>query len=208
MNVMKKDRAIQIAILKILGGTGYMAWVLQLLLLVALYFERFYHSGAGQTLFPTSDNGTNLPPESVTTPSITLPTSGFFTILMVVLGVALVGVVIYVVTMRYVPAINKTATKVVHEAAEQTVRQVERTGRKKLPVRKRRALTARVAWWIKLCVSIVPLGIVLLVVGTPLVSKQVAVLSMGLLSLWAVLCFTAQAAGARIWRRAAQTTEL
>ena len=127
---------------------------------------------------------------------------------MLALGVVLVGVVIYVVTMRYIPAVNRAATKVVHKTAEQTVKQVERVGHKKLPVRKRRMLTDRIVWWVKLCISIVPLAIVLFVVGTPLISKQAAVLTMGLLSLWAVLCFAAQAAGAHIWRKAVQTTEL
>lgn len=208
MNMMKKEQIVQTTILKVLGGAGYMAWVLQFLLLVMLYFEQFYRSSAGKVLFPASNNGTNQPPEPITVPSIMLPTSGPFVVLMLLLSVALIVGVIYVVAMRYVPAVNKAATKVVYEAAEQTVRQVERVGHKKLPTRQRRTLTTRVVWWLKLCVSIVPLAIVLLVVGTPLVSRQAAILLMGLLSLWAVLCFTIQTALAHIWRRAAQMTRL
>jgi len=195
-------------ILNVIGGAGYLAWVLQLLLLVALYFERLYHSSVGKVIFPTSTDGTNLPPEPVSTPAITLPTSGPFMGLMFALGIALIGIVTYVVTMRYIPAVNKTATKVVHEAAEQTVKQVERTGHKKIPLRKRRLLTARLIWWIKVGISVAPLVIVLLVGGTPLIPKQAAVTSVGALSLWAVLCFTTQIVLARLWQKTVNLDDL
>ena len=110
--------------------------------------------------------------------------------------------------MRYIPAVTKTATKVVHEAAEQTIKHVERTGHKKIPVRKRNALTARLVWWIKVGTSVTPLVIVLLVGGNPLISKQAAVAIIGALSLWAVLCFTTQIVLARLWQKTVNLDDL
>jgi len=194
--------------LKLIGGAGYLTWALQLLVLLALYFERFYHSNVGRVIFPTASNSGGEQPDPVATPSIALPTSGIFTWIVLFLGLALIGLVVYIVTMLYIPAINKTAKKAVKDIADHTVDQIERAGRKKLTKRKRRSMSARIVWWLKLIISITPLAIVLFVEGTPLISKEAALLVTGALGLWAVICFTAQKALAHVWRKTITDDEL
>ncbi len=195
-----KHNPIQIALLSVLGGAGYLTWVLQLLMLVALYFQQLQDSSMGKVVFPAPDESTINRHESTVESSFTLPTSGLFTVFAVFVGLAFIGWAVYLVTMRYIPAVNKTANKVVHVAAEQTVAQTARISHKKLPVRKQRLITARVVWWLKLSISLLPMAIVLLVSASSLVSKQVATLIMAILSLCAVLCFATQAALAKLWR--------
>lgn len=194
-----KNNTVQKALLTALGGAGYLAWVVQLLVLVALYFQSFKDSSVGQVVFPVPSNDTP-PPKPAMLPDVTLPTSGPFLIVMVVLGLVFVAFAAYLVFVRYIPAVNKTAITVVHKVAEQAVVQTERHSKTKLPVRKRRILSARIVWWLKVGISLLPLIVVLLIAGSPLISKQSAVFIMAVLSLWAILCFVTQATLARFWR--------
>lgn len=206
---MKTTRhAIKNALPKLFGSAGYVAWVLQFLVLIALYFERFHASSVGKVIFPAPDDAVTNAPDPVTGYAISLPSSGLFTALMLAIGVAFICLVIYVIVMRYIPTVNRNASKAVHVTAEQTIKQVERVSHKKFPTRKRRMLTVRVIWWLKLGISIMPLIVVLFVVGTPLIAKEVAVMIVGALSLWANVCFTVQAVLVHAWRKNAQVDEL
>ncbi len=176
-----------------------MAWVMQLLLLVALYFQSFKDSSVGRVVFPMPSNDVIPPAEPKIIPDITLPTSGPILVIFAALGVAFVLFTVYLVIMRYIPAVNETAEKVVHEVTKHAVEQTERHHKKKIPVRKRRALSARITWWLKIGISLLPLFIVLVITGSTLISRQAAVLLMALLSLWAILCFATEATLARLW---------
>lgn len=138
--------------------------------------------------------------EPTVSPGITLPSSGLFTFIAMLAGLVFIAWAVYLVTLRYIPAINKTANKVVQVAAEQSVAQTARITHKKLPVRKKRLLTARMVWWFRFLFSLVPLVVVVLAPASPLVSKQVMTFIMAVLSLWAVLCFGVQILLAKLWR--------
>lgn len=177
-----------------------MTWVLQLLLLAALYFQQFQGSSVGKVVFPQVDESVIAARESSVGPGMTLPTSGLFTFFAVLAGLAFVAWAVYLVTLRYIPAINKTANKVVQIAAEQSVVQTARITHKKLPVRKQRLLTARIVWWLKFTISLVPLVVVMIAPASPFISKQATTFIVAVLSLWAVLCFGAQTVLAKFWR--------
>lgn len=188
-----KTKPVQTLFLKALSGAGYLTWALQLLLLFAVYFQSVKETSIGKVVFPEINNVRVPINEPAVNTGITMPTSGPFTVIFAVVGIIFVLFAIYLVVMRYIPAVNKTAEKVVVEVAKKAVQQTERHNKKKIPVRKRRILSARISWWLKITISLVPLVFVLLIEGSPLIPKQIALLIMSTLSLWAILCFAAHA---------------
>lgn len=192
--------AVQVGFIKLFGGAGYVLWALQFLLLVALYFDRFRNSPAGKVVFPSLDENM-LPPEPTAISAVSVPGSGIVAVLVFMLGLAFIGLVVYLIAARYVPAVSKAGSSAVYRAAEQTVTQTERLTQKKLSRRKQQLLTGKVARWLKLVVSVIPLLIVLNVAATPLVDEKLALLLMSMLSLATVVSFSMQAALQHIWRK-------
>jgi Ca2+/Na+ antiporter len=109
---------------------------------------------------------------------------------MAMLAVALmVAFVIYLIVRLYVPTVNKTADAVVAATAKQALKQLEQVTHKRMSPVKRYRFTHRVIIWLKIGVSVMPVVIVLCVTTTSLISRDLAIGSMSVLSLWAVVCF-------------------
>lgn len=170
-------------------AAGYLAWVVQLLLLVLLYFQGLKESSIGRMVFPTYVPGPTNASELTDTQSVSLSPSVLLAVITVLAVLGMVICIIYVTVRYYVPTVNKTADKVVETTAKQALKQVERVRHKQLSPVKRKIFTRRIAFWTKISVSLVPFVITLLVMGSPLIPRDYAVMTMAGISLWAVVCF-------------------
>lgn len=140
-------------------------------------------------VFPTYIPGPVSIPEPTDVPSVALSPSLLLAIITVLAVLAMIVCIVYVTVRYYVPTVNKTADKVVATTAKQALKQVERVRHKQLSPVKRKVFTRRMVFWTKIVVSLVPFVITLLVTGSPLIPRDYAVVTMAVLSLWAVVCF-------------------
>ncbi|QQS69282.1 hypothetical protein IPP75_05185 [Candidatus Saccharibacteria bacterium] len=195
---MKQKKKVHNSILKILGGTGYFTVFMEWFWLLALYLPGFFDSELGKTIFPKNVPVEELRP--VTTVAAQEP-SILLLIGTILLAAVIIGAVFYVVFAKYIPAAAKVTNKVVHVAAERAVPVVAHKPVEKIPARKRKLLTERVLFWVKMILALTPLGIVFIArINQNNVETQIIILGFAFLSVAALMCFVCQTWLLRRWR--------
>ena len=187
-------------IVKILGGIGYVAIVAQWLLVADLWLPRFLNSGLGKLVFPQSHTELNVPHPAVSAGASSGP--DFVTIFLVLcLAVASIGLVIYMVTVRYTRAISHTGSQITHAVAKRALRTIAHKPLAEMPVRKRAVLSRRLLFWTKVVLTLVPLALLALVLsgGTREIVALLALLVQTVLATAAVLTFLVQSLLASHW---------
>jgi hypothetical protein len=195
---MKQKKKMHNSILKILGGTGYFTVFMEWFWLLALYLPGFFDSELGKTIFPK-----NVPveePRPVTTVAAQEP-SILLLIGTILLAVVVIVAVFYVVFAKYIPAAAKVTNKVVHVAAERAVPVVAHKPVEKIPVRKRKLLTERVLFWVKLLSALTPLLVVFATRSKQQeIESQLLLLGVAILTALATISFVLQTHFSRRWK--------
>ncbi len=186
-------------LLKTLGGVGYFVVFMEWFWLLGLYLPSFFESEVGRTIFPEAKpQPTTLEP----TTSAPIEPSAFITFLFVLLALTIITLVLYVIFAKYIPTAATAATKVVHVATEKAVPVVAHKPLEKIPARKRKLLTERILFWMKLIASVLPLVIVFATqYNETTVESQLLMLGFGALCSVAVTVFVLQTLLAYQWRR-------
>ena len=180
-----------------LAGAAYLAASFEWLVLLAIALPGFFDSSLGHTIFPQYSA---LPPSPEPTEATQVP-STFIAGLTIVAGLLLIGLVIYIIVMRYIPTMSRSASKVVHVTAQKAVPVITHKPAEALPARRRKRLTARLVLWIKLTVVVLPVVIFAFVhLARQTLGTQLALLAQSLLALFALGGFLCQLALARQWR--------
>ncbi len=213
----KKAKRWQQVLVSIIGGVGYLTWLVLLLVLVGVYFRDVQQSSVGKMVLPTYVPASTAPVD----PELQTGEAGeplaLSPIIAVVLILGLVSLMAYVLFMRYIPAASRSAEKVVEKTAEVAVGQIERHHKKKLPKRKHIQLTEQVRWVVKLVISLVPAALItlwpasvlhehILPDGSTDPMSYVIKLTIFFLCTWAVICFCTQTALMRLWGVAPQNS--
>ncbi len=194
---MKKLKPHQRLTLTVSGGVGYLVVAFEWLGLLVLYLPSFFDSLIGQTIFPEQKTPTPQPVE----PGSTQMPSELTVLLTVLAGVVLLGLIVYVIFMRYVPTITKSASKAVHVTAQKAVPVVARKPVETIPARRRKLLTARLVLWLKVLAVVIPVAVFGIVhVQRRTINTQLALLALSALALIAIGAFLCQLLLARRWR--------
>lgn len=195
---MKQKKKVHSSILKILGGTGYFTVFMEWFWLLALYLPGFFDSELGKTIFPK-----NVPieePRPVTIVAAQEP-SMLLLIGTILLAAVVIVAVFYVVFAKYIPAAAKVTNKVVHVATERVVPVVAHKPVEKIPVRKRKLLTQRVAFWVKLLSALTPLLVVFATRSKQQeIESQLLLLGVAILTALATISFVLQTHFSRRWK--------
>lgn len=195
---MKQKNKVHSSILKILGGTGYFTVFMEWFWLLALYLPGFFDSELGKTIFPK-----NVPieePRPVTTVAAQEP-SMLLLIGTILLAAVVIGAVFYVVFAKYIPAAAKVTNKVVHVATERVVPVVAHKPVEKIPARKRKLLTERVLFWVKLLSALTPLLVVFATRSKQQeIESQLLLLGVAILTALATISFVLQTHFSRRWK--------
>lgn len=195
---MKQKNKVHSSILKILGGTGYFTVFMEWFWLLALYLPGFFDSELGKTIFPK-----NVPveePRPVTTVAAQEP-SILLLIGTILLAAVVIGAVFYVVFAKYIPAAAKVTNKVVHVATERVVPVVAHKPVEKIPARKRKLLTERVLFWVKLLSALTPLLVVFATRSKQQeIESQLLLLGVAILTALATISFVLQTHFSRRWK--------
>ena len=194
---MKQKNKVHSSILKILGGTGYFTVFMEWFWLLALYLPGFFDSELGKTIFPK-----NVPieePRPVTTVAAQEP-SILLLIATILLAAVVIVAVFYVVFAKYIPAAAKVTNKVVHVATERVVPVVAHKPVEKIPARKRKLLTERVLFWVKLLSALTPLLVVFVTRSKQQeIESQLLLLGVATLTALATISFVLQTHFSRRW---------
>lgn len=195
---MKQKNKVHSSILKILGGTGYFTVFMEWFWLLALYLPGFFESELGKTIFPK-----NVPieePRPVTTVAAQEP-SILLLIGTILLAAVVIVAVFYVVFAKYIPAAAKVTNKVVHVATERVVPVVAHKPVEKIPARKRKLLTERVLFWVKLLSALTPLLVVFATRSKQQeIESQLLLLGVAILTALATISFVLQTHFSRRWK--------
>lgn len=189
-------KAIKQFILTFLSKLGYLLAAGEGLLVLAVDLPSFMDSAIGKSLIPKS----HVPPKPVIEPVAVSPPPAVVIVLGVALSVFLVGLVIYVLIMRYIPTTTQLAQTIVKKVALQAVPIVAHEPLEHIAPKKRRYLTARIMWWLKVCLAVFPVvGVgALYIYGQSLGRLFVVCVEAGLAS-FVLISFTAHALLARRW---------
>lgn len=198
---MIAKKAFRYFVLSFLLRIGYFLVVCEWLIFLAMYLPIIFDSAPGRLL----PKGTAPPAPTAPTP-VAEPPAAIVIVLGVALSVFVVALVVYVLIMRYIPTTTKVAQTIVKKAAQQAVPLVAHKPIEHVPPKRRQRLTARIVWWLKLCVAVLPVvGVGVLYVRTHTIGRQLAVGFEAGLAVFALLAFTIQALLVRRWHsKAAQ----
>jgi len=135
---------------------GYFVVFMEWLFLVGIYLPGFIDSGLGRLFFPRGE----APPPQAQHSVATSTSSGITIASATALSLCLIGLVVYAVLKKYIPAVTHVSRKTLEVTAEKTVPIVVHTPLPKISKRKRRALTDRILFWVKLGAATLPLLII------------------------------------------------
>lgn len=176
---------------KILSGFGFIVLTLEWMLLLFAGLMRFIDTGLGKTILLPSESA---PPDPVIVEVSVAKPDFVTTFLVTALALATILLVIYVVFVRYTRTVRTTGTKVVREATKKTLPIIARKPVQKLPAKRRRVLTRRVTYWVKLALAIIPVVLlpVILLDDHRGMAEQFAIFLQVTLGLVALSTFTLQ----------------
>ncbi len=191
---------LRLGTVKTLGGIGYVAIVFQWFQIGIAWLPGFFDSRLGKIIFPQS----HTTPKTVTTPPVgsSVASPDFVTtFLITALALALIGIVAYVVIVRYTKAISKTGSQVTHVVAKKAAHIIVRKPLEQVSARRRVLLNRRALFWTKLAFGILPLALlpVALRGGDRGIIEQFAIFIQTVLATIAVVSFSAQAILAARW---------
>jgi len=186
---MATKQSLKKRVVKFLGGTVYFFWLLQLLWIALLYIQTFFHSPIGKLIKPDAVS-IEVSEQSVTSNGFSVPEPVLVGIAAFG-GVALIVIAIYVVFRSYIPSAQHIARVSVQKVAEVSADQVVR--HHVAPEKKRSIVTARLLFWIKMCISLLPVALVYgLRDSTEYVPRGVAEIVTTVIALGAVLLVLVQ----------------
>lgn len=197
--VKKKQPGHRAFLLNVLGGVGYFTVFMEWFWLLALYLPGFFESEVGRTIFPEAK-----PQPTALEPVTSAPVepSAFMTFLFVLVALAVIALVLYVVFAKYIPTAARATTKVVHVATEKAVPVVAHKPLEKIPTRKRKVLTERVMFWVKLSAAVLPLLFVFASRFQDLsVESQLLILGFAMLCAFSTSAFIIERFLAHRWNR-------
>lgn len=173
---------------RICSWLGYITVIAEFLLLVLLYFQAFVDIPIIKTVLlpkpseaPTvtqSTTATNMPSE----PTWIVP-------LFAAAALLLIGYGIFHLVTKDAPEAKERAEAAVEKVAVQALKKIEKD--RKVSYRRERILTARLIFWLKVGLAVLPLVVVLAFQNTTMsISKVAALFLVSGLSLSAVIWFT------------------
>lgn len=172
-----------------LGSVGYFALFLEWFLLLAMGLPKFMETWLGKLLFPQSEQPKQVPPIGGGTYE---PTT-LVLFASVLLSILLVGLVMYVVLVKYTSMAVHATEKIVQTTAKKAVPMIMHKEVKKIPVKKRKMLTARVLFWLKLVLLLVPVGVLTVFnLTSHTVEAKLALLGLSLLACFSFTAFVLQ----------------
>lgn len=178
-------------LLNALGFLAYLSCLFQWAFVIIPFLPGVIDSDVFQTFVPSGTPGASVEIQPIQSP---LPN---WLAPVIVGGITLIVMVVTVITLARLPrAVGKTGQKLTRTAAEHVVPVV--THHAKLPEKKRRALTARIVFDIKLAVVALPV-IILLIVPIPetAIPSQAITFVVALAAGWSLLLFCLQVVFAR-----------
>lgn len=181
-----------------LGGAAYLLWATQWLWVCLLYMERFFQSPVGKLIKPDVVPAEPVVPPPASAGGFDLPEPLLVTIA-VIGGMGLIIAAVYVVFRTYIPDVQRVArTAIQKTAAASTERAIRHHV---VPAKKRGAITARVAFWLKVVMTLAPVGIVFTVQGsTSFIARETAQAGALLFALPALVLVLSQYALMSRWR--------
>lgn len=194
---MSSTKKYRIFTVKLLAGAGYLMVFLEGLWLLALYLPSFMHSNLGRVIFPL----TQPLPSPKATPAHPVELSTLMTVAGVLAACALMGLVVYLIVAKYIPAVSNATAKVAHATTKKAVPMIARKPTDKISPRKRKALTERTLFWVKIMMAVVPVAIVVAVHSRKnTVQAQLVVFGFAILSFLALASFSLQTWLSRYWK--------
>ncbi|MCA9327191.1 hypothetical protein KDA14_01560 [Candidatus Saccharibacteria bacterium] len=180
-----------------LAGSGYVALVLQWLVLLALYLPRFFESSLGKRMFPNS----NRPVPSQPDPTVaSQPPQDFVIILWMIFGIGMLGFVIYVVFVRYTSAIAKTTSHTVKLTSDKIVPIVAHKPAEKIPEKKRTRLSRKIGFWLLVVACIIPVTIAVIIrQHVDVLAGNLLVFTQSVLALMVLVLLTGRRILVRAW---------
>ena len=176
---------------------AYISCVLLWLVALLPYGPGIIESDSFETFVPSETSQPVVVPAEPT--QAFLPQWLLFVIVAALVAGMLVAVVI---SLKSAPkAIGQTGQKFTHHAAEAIIPVI--THHRPLPAKKRKLLTARIIFYLKMAIIIIPL-IVAVLAPTPDISehftRELLLVVVGVLAGWSLFLFCLQLIGARLFR--------
>lgn len=167
---------------------GYLTVIAEFLVLVMLYFQAFVDIPVIRTvLLPKPQEATSVT-HAATAASV--PNElGWIVPLLAATAVPLIGYGIFRLVTKDVPEAKENAETAVEKVAVRALKKIEKD--KKVNQKRERVLTARLIFWLKVGLAVLPLVVVLAFQNTTMsISKVAALFLVSGLSLSAVIWFT------------------
>lgn len=183
-----------------LGGTGYVIVTFEWLAVMAAWLPNFPDSKLGKLIFPKQiTQPTPVPVQSAG--GVAVGPDFVTTFLVTCIAILVVGIVLYVVIVRYTSAINRTGSRVAHTAVKKAGPIIARKPMEELTSKKRTILSRRILFWSKIILIIIPLALLPIVLkdGERGLVEQFAVFMQVVLALIAACSFFAQAVLINHW---------
>jgi hypothetical protein len=181
-----------------LGGAAYLTWVLQWLWVCLLYMEQFFQTPVGKLIKPDAAPAQSIAPSTPFTGGFELPMP-VLVALAVIGGVALITAAMYAIFKAYIPDVQRVARTAIQKTATVSTKQAIK--HHVVPPKKQRTVTARVAFWLKIAVSLLPLAVVFAAqASTPFISREVAKAGALILAILAFFFVLLQHGLMRHWR--------
>lgn len=180
-----------------LGGLAFTTLALEWLLLLFAVLVRFMNSGLGSIVFPKHEVQPTARP-IVTTGSGPDFVTAF---LATAIGLGVLAFAVYLLTVRYPRAAREAGTKVVRETAKKAIPVIARKPIAKLPIKRRRLLTKRVTYWVKIVLSFVPVLLLPIALHDEYrgIAEQFAIVAQAILGLVVIVLFSAQTWLSSVW---------
>lgn len=179
-------------IMHMLINAGYLIVFFEWLWALLLYLPSILDSNAWQAIFPTHE----LPAQVVRTTSVA-PVSPVVYVTAILFSSILLFLVGFIIVHRYVPAVTKTSDKVLRKTTERVVPAL--AGHKKQTAQKKRQITERTIFWLRVVSALLPLG---MFTSNPIkmpLDRALGILAGAIIALTALVCFVTARSLALYW---------
>lgn len=185
-------------VLRTLGGAGYLAAFFGWLAVVMFALPRLFDIQMGEWLIPKPVPAS---PQTVVPPSQVLEPSAALVVLTMLFVLGFLALVVYVVVMKYIPAVTKATSKVVHTTARKSVPVIARKPAEKISPKRRKRLTERFVLWLKITYALLPaIFFAIVYAQRHTLMREAAVMVTSTLAALSVVLFIVQLYFARRWR--------
>lgn len=166
-------------------GAAYIVWVGQWFWVCLLYMDRLLETPVGKFIKPEPSSSVSTRPHLSSAHRVALPPELLW-IVAFIGAAALIGLGMYVVFKSYVPEVQRIAHKTIQKTAAVSTDYAVR--HHIIPKRKERVISVRIAFWLRMTMSLLPVVAVFAVQGnTPAVPREIAKAGMLLLTIVALV---------------------